>query len=107
MPNPKQDEDRSEEAKAPEPEEAKATEAEPEAAGDQPQAPDLASALSEFMATMTARLGTLEAEIGAQREAMAALANQGAVSESVADEDEGEEYPEIDLEGIGRMIGDY
>ena len=53
--------------------------------------------LSEAIAGITA-------EIASIKEAISALANQGAVNESVA-ADNGEEYPEIDIDEVNRLMG--
>lgn len=53
--------------------------------------------LSEAIAGITA-------EIASIKQAISALANQGAVDESVAT-DNGEEYPEIDIDEVNRLMG--
>ena len=53
--------------------------------------------LSEAIAGITA-------EIASIKQAISALANQGAVNGSVA-VDNGEEYPEIDIDEVNRLMG--
>lgn len=45
------------------------------------------------------------AELASLREAVTALANTGAVNESVATDNGEEDYPEIDIDEINRMMG--
>lgn len=92
---------------------------EPEAAKAQPQV--------DGMGALTAVLELMQrnaAEIAAMQQQIAAMQNQRNVSASILAEPNGgegipnqtegdgegepeEDYPEIDLESIGRMIGDY
>lgn len=50
-------------------------------------------------------LAEVMAELASLREAVTALANTGAVNESVATDNGEEDYPEIDLDEINRMMG--
>ena len=85
----------------------------------EPAAPtgDPMTSFAEALAGFTAMMGEMRAEMQAQREAIGALANQGALDASLAAADgesgasgegEGEEdYPEIDLEEFTRLTGAY
>ena len=94
MPNPKKEPDKELEKKpekAPEEESEKTPEKAPEGNGFDPMA------LSDTMAAIMAEVTSL-------KQAVSALANEGGVNAAVA-EDNGEEYPEIDLDEVNRLIG--
>ena len=50
-------------------------------------------------------LADLMTEVASLKEAVAALANAGAVNESVAADNGDDDYPEIDLDEVNRMMG--
>lgn len=50
-------------------------------------------------------LADLMAEVASLKEAVSALANAGAVNDSVAADNGDDEYPEIDLDEVNRMMG--
>ena len=56
------------------------------------------------MPDLSEAIAGITAEIASIKEAISALANQGAVNESVA-ADNGEEYPEIDIDEVNRLMG--
>ncbi len=74
---------------------------------DQQQKP--ADPASDPFEGINARLASMEQAQSDMMKAISALANQGAVNKSI-DADNGEtdddEYPDIDLDSINRLIGD-
>nr|DAG50471.1 MAG TPA: hypothetical protein [Caudoviricetes sp.] len=54
---------------------------------------------------IAASIADLVAEIESIKQAVSALANQGAVNESVSADNGETDYPEIDLDEVNRLIG--
>ena len=74
-----------------------------------PADPAPADPASDPFEGINARLASMEQAQSDMMKAISALANQGAVNKSI-DADNGEtdddEYPDIDLDSINRLIGD-
>ena len=85
------------------------TDEKPEGTGEKPEGkPEEGTAPDPFEG-INARLASMEQAQSDMMKAISALANQGAVNKSI-DADNGEtdddEYPDIDLDSINRLIGD-
>ena len=83
--------------------------ADPAPADPAPADPAPADPASDPFEGINARLASMEQAQSDMMKAISALANQGAVNKSI-DADNGEtdddEYPDIDLDSINRLIGD-
>lgn len=85
------------------------TDEKPEGTGEKPEGkPEEGTAPDPFEG-INARLASMEQAQSDMMKAISALANQGAVNKSI-DADNGEtdddEYPDIDLNSLNRLIGD-
>ena len=85
------------------------TDEKPEGTGEKPEGkPEEGTAPDPFDG-INARLASMEQAQSDMMKAISALANQGAVNKSI-DADNGEtdddEYPDIDLDSLNRLIGD-
>lgn len=85
------------------------TDEKPEGTGEKPEGkPEEGTAPDPFEG-INARLASMEQAQSDMMKAISALANQGAVNKSI-DADNGEtdddEYPDIDLDSLNRLIGD-
>ena len=85
------------------------TDEKPEGTGEKPEGkPEEGTAPDPFEG-INARLASMEQAQSDMMKAISALANQGAVnksSEADNDETDDDEYPDIDLDSLNRLIGD-
>ena len=85
------------------------TDEKPEGTGEKPEGkPEEGTAPDPFEG-INARLASMEQAQSDMMKAISALANQGAVNKSIEadnDETEADEYPDIDLDSLNRLIGD-
>lgn len=85
------------------------TDEKPEGTGEKPEGkPEEGTAPDPFEG-INARLASMEQAQSDMMKAISALANQGAVNKSIEadnDETDADEYPDIDLDSLNRLIGD-
>lgn len=85
------------------------TDEKPEGTGEKPEGkPEEGTAPDPFEG-INARLASMEQAQSDMMKAISALANQGAVNKSIEadnDETDDDEYPDIDLDSLNRLIGD-
>lgn len=83
--------------------------ADPAPADPAPADPAPADPASDPLEGINARLASMEQAQSDMMKAISALANQGAVNKSIEadnDETDDDEYPDIDLDSLNRLIGD-
>lgn len=81
----------------------------PEGTGEKPEGKPKEGTAPDPFEGINARLASMEQAQSDMMKAISALANQGAVNKSIeADngETDADEYPDIDLDSLNRLIGD-
>lgn len=90
-------------------EKPKGTDEKPEGTDEKPKGEPEEVTTPDPFEGINARLASMEQAQSDMMKAISALANQGAVNKSIdADNDEtdADEYPDIDLDSVNRLIGD-
>lgn len=90
-------------------EKPKGTDEKPKGTDEKPKGESEKGTTPDPFEGINARLASMEQAQSDMMKAISALANQGAVNKSIdADNDEtdAEEYPDIDLDSVNRLIGD-
>lgn len=85
------------------------TDEKPEGTGEKPEGKPGEGTAPDPFEGINARLASMEQAQSDMMKAISALANQGAVNKSIEadnDETDDDEYPDIDLDSLNRLIGD-
>lgn len=81
----------------------------PEGTGEKPNGESEEGTTPDPFEGINARLASMEQAQSDMMKAISALANQGAVNKSIEadnDETDADDYPDIDLDSLNRLIGD-
>ena len=90
-------------------EKPKGTDEKPKGTDEKPEGESEDGATPDPFEGINARLASMEQAQSDMMKAISALANQGAVNKSIEadnDETDADEYPDIDLDSVNRLIGD-
>ena len=85
------------------------TDEKPEGTGEKPKGESEEGTAPDPFEGINARLASMEQAQSDMMKAISALANQGAINKSIEadnDETDADEYPDIDLDSVNRLIGD-